>query len=540
MAGFEGVQGDSREGQQIADRAALPVGIDRHAQRPGFLRRIGGPAHQRRRFIQKGRLGFERRPPFRGNQSGGHGDRRQALVGVVGPQRQSVLGPAGEHPVGLGHPACDQIVDHHADIGLVPAEDDRVRSGGGAGGVQPGEETLGPRLLIARGAVDLAGQIQSAPFLDLQRRRQLARVDVVVFDGVAEAEHLDGFKARDGAQEGGLGRVGHRGRDAVRIDGRIIEAFRLEEDLVRGLVGEAHDLVLDRGAVAGPAAGQVAAVDGAVAEVVGDDAVGRLGRVGHAAGDLRHVDAVGQEAERHRFVVGRLHLQPVPGDGAPVQPRRRARLEPAHGQAGAIEIGGQSGRRGFSVTAGGDALVALVDDAVEEGAGRQHDRAGPQFGPLPRRHPDDTVPLQDQALGRSGHQGQVRGRGQFGLHGLAVQATVDLAARTLHRRTLGAVEQAELDAGDIAQPAHQAIHGVDLAHQMTLAQTADGGVTGHLADGLELLGQQQGGRPGARGRGRGLTAGVASPDDDDVETLHGRGHRGKPALSLPGRGRCFT
>ena len=52
---------------------------------------------------------------------------------------------------------------------------------------------------------------------------------------------------------------------------------------------------------------------------------------------------------------------------------------------------------------------------------------------------------------------------------------------------------------------------------MALAQPADRGIAGHRADGRKTMGDQR--RPGAhaRGDGRGLAAGVASADDDDIE-----------------------
>ena len=43
----------------------------------------------------------------------------------------------------------------------------------------------------------------------------------------------------------------------------------------------------------------------------------------------------------------------------------------------------------------------------------------------------------------------------------------------------------------IGHPAHHAVERVDLAHQMALAQPADGRVAGHLADGGELMGDEQ-------------------------------------------------
>ncbi|MNE06111.1 hypothetical protein D3C80_986920 [compost metagenome] len=158
-----------------------------------------------------------------------------------------------------------------------------------------------------------------------------------------------------------------------------------------------------------------------------------------------------------------------------------------------------------------------MDDPVEEGAGRQHHGCRADRLPRPGRDADHAIAVHDQTLGRAGHLGQVGIVGQLGLHGFAIETTVDLAARTAHGGALGAVQQTELDAGHIGQTAHDAVQSVDLAHQVPLAQTADGRVATHLADGLELLGQQQGAGAGARRGGRSFTAGMTAADDDDVE-----------------------
>lgn len=150
--------------------------------------------------------------------------------------------------------------------------------------------------------------------------------------------------------------------------------------------------------------------------------------MGDAAGDLGDVDPVGQEAERHRVFVRRLHFQPVPGDGASIQAGRCAGLQPTHHQTRAIEVGRHTGRRGLTMTPCGNALIALVDDAVQESAGRQDDGGGPKFDPLAGRHTHGAGAVHDQSLSRSGHQGEVRRLGQLGLHGLTVQTTINLAA----------------------------------------------------------------------------------------------------------------
>ena len=69
----------------------------------------------------------------------------------------------------------------------------------------------------------------------------------------------------------------------------------------------------------------------------------------------------------------------------------------------------------------------------------------------------------------------------------------------------------------IGHPAHQAVERIDLAHQMALAEPADGRDCTTCADGRETMGDQRRARAHARGRGRGLAAGMAAADDDHIE-----------------------
>ena len=46
-------------------------------------------------------------------------DLGQTQVGVVFAQLQAVLGAAGEHAIGLGDAARHQVIDQHAQVGLV-------------------------------------------------------------------------------------------------------------------------------------------------------------------------------------------------------------------------------------------------------------------------------------------------------------------------------------------------------------------------------------------------------------------------------------
>jgi hypothetical protein len=108
-------------------------------------------------------------------------------------------------------------------------------------------------------------------------------------------------------------------------------------------------------------------------------------------------------------------------------------------------------------------------------------------------------------------------RRQRSLHGLAIELAVGLRPWPAHGGALRAIEQPELDAGGVRHPAHDAVESVDLADEVALPEPANGRVATHLADGLELVGQQQRARAQTRsGRSR-LAASVAAANDDDVE-----------------------
>ena len=241
--------------------------------------------------------------------------------------------------------------------------------------------------------------------------------------------------------------------------------------------------------------------------------------MGDVAGDLRRRDAVGHERERHRRVVAVLPFQPLPCNGTAVEPRRRSGLEAAERQAKAQQPFRQPQGRGFADAAGRRLLVADMNEAVEECAGGEHDRARRQLSAVAGADAEDAAIADQQILGPAFQDFEIGRGADRCLHGLPVQLAVGLRPRPLHRRALGAVEQPELNTGGIGDAPHQAVEGVDLAHQVPLAEAADGRVAAHLADGGEAVRQQcrTGTKPG-RGSG-GLAARMAAANNDDVEMV---------------------
>src|SRR5690606_16449194 len=111
-------------------------------------------------------------------------DGRQAQVGVVLAQAQAILGSAGEHPVGFRNAARDQVIDEHTEIGLVAARTPWLAAGDLQGGIDAGQQALRSGLLVTGGAVDLAGEEQTADGARLERTLQSTGVEVVVLDRV--------------------------------------------------------------------------------------------------------------------------------------------------------------------------------------------------------------------------------------------------------------------------------------------------------------------------------------------------------------------
>ena len=108
--------------RELEGRAASPVAVDQKTVRLEIPRRG-------RRGVERGSgllelildLGEGARP-LRADTAERDSLRRQALVGVVGAQRQAKLRPRGEHAIRFGDSMGREIVDHHPQVGLSAVE----------------------------------------------------------------------------------------------------------------------------------------------------------------------------------------------------------------------------------------------------------------------------------------------------------------------------------------------------------------------------------------------------------------------------------
>src|SRR4029077_21085369 len=80
---------------------------------------------------------------------------------------------------------------------------------------------------------------------------------------------------------------------------------------------------------------------------------------------------------------------------------------------------------------------------------------------------------------------------QNGFHPKLISLFVALNSGSTYRWALSPVQHSKLYSGCISVKPHCSSHGVDFANNMSFCESADGGVTRHLPDSIQVLGHHQ-------------------------------------------------
>ena len=105
-------------------------------------------------------------------------------------------------------------------------------------------------------------------------------------------------------------------------------------------------------------------------------------------------------------------------------------------------------------------------------------------------------------------------------HGLGPELVgffIALGARGVHAGAFGTIQHTELNGGGVGIKSHESAEGVDFPNHLTFGDAADGGIAGHLADGIEILSEQGDRTAETLGGEGGLDTGVTCSDDGHVE-----------------------
>ncbi len=244
-------------------------------------------------------------------------------------------------------------------------------------------------------------------------------------------------------------------------------------------------------------------------------------RVRDPARPLRRVPSrVAEETEDgDRVGIAVLLRQPIEVDGAAVEPRRRAGLQPALRQLQVLQPRREGDSRRIAGAARAVVLQPDMNPPVEEGPGRQDHSLRTEANAHLRDDTRRAAAFQQDVVHRLLEQPQVVLVLQPAPDRPPVQHPVGLGARGAHRRALAAVQDPKLDPRLVGGLGHRPAERIDLLDQMPFADAADRRVAAHLAEGLEAMRQQQRGTAHARGGQRRFGAGMAAADDDDVEVL---------------------
>ncbi len=225
------------------------------------------------------------------------------------------------------------------------------------------------------------------------------------------------------------------------------------------------------------------------------------------------------EGKHRSGLVTRLFAQTRIIQGAAIQARRSARLEPSDTEWQLPQALRQPFRRRFAGPSAG--LLRLTDMYAtgQEGSDRQHDRGGMEAEPHPRDHAAHSAIGDQQVVHRLLEHAQSRLMLDRMPYRLAIKHTVRLSPRRAHRRPLAGIEHPEMNSGSIGGPPHQSAQGIDLAHQMALADAADGRIAAHLAERVDTVREQQGAGASACSGKRRFDTGMTATDHDDVESF---------------------
>jgi hypothetical protein len=127
-------------------------------------------------------------------------------------------------------------------------------------------------------------------------------------------------------------------------------------------------------------------------------------------------------------------------------------------------------------------LIADVNEAVQEGAGGQHDGRGMDLAAVLQHDTGNPTCGLDQVYDLTFNNLQTFFVGQKVLYSFTIQLPVGLCARALDGGALSAIQQAKLDTRAIRGACHDPVKGVNLADKVAFPQAANSRIAGHDSD----------------------------------------------------------
>jgi hypothetical protein len=230
---------------------------------------------------------------------------------------------------------------------------------------------------------------------------------------------------------------------------------------------------------------------------------------------LRLHDFLGPEAEGRRLRVARLLLEGLPANRPPVQPRRRAGLQPASAQPQRSQSLAQQNAGRLSASPRRILLLAAVNQPIQKRAGG--DNCGPSHHLRPSRSLSPKtllsplVPSPSSITRSTTSACRICNPGWLSSTSRILTRYSCLSHCALGLHTAGPRElfsSRNWIPHRVGHLAHNAAQRVHLAHQVPLGHAADRRIAAHLRNQVQVHGDQRGLEPHARRGHRRLAPGV--------------------------------
>jgi len=243
-------------------------------------------------------------------------------------------------------------------------------------------------------------------------------------------------------------------------------------------------------------------------------------RVGEVARQLSGVAGNLVEGEPIGTWVSVLSLNRAQIRGPPVNPGRGTCLEAFYCKSKCLNNLCKFYRRPFTGSPGRElSLQPKMDPPSQEGPRREHDCRCKEPPAVYRFDPPHSAALNQKIGNCSLGEFQVRLSLEQLPYRTSIETSITLGSRRPDGGALGSVEHSELNPSPIGRATHDAAECVHFAHDGTLGNPADGRIARHLANGLEVLGDEQRARAESSGKRRRFCSGVATADHDYIEAF---------------------
>ncbi len=177
---------------------------------------------------------------------------RETLISIILTQKNSIFCPRSKHSIRFIHTLRHKVVNQNSYIGLIASQDKRRFISYKQCSINTCNQTLSSCFLITGCTINLTGKEKTWKIFQFQRRFQLQRIKIIIFDSISWPENLNIFKSFNSLQCLNLDIKRQGRRKSLKIVLIRISSLRFKKQLMGILIGECSQLILYTRTIARP------------------------------------------------------------------------------------------------------------------------------------------------------------------------------------------------------------------------------------------------------------------------------------------------